>query len=467
MRNVTKVIYGEYLNHCLGKDELVPTEQSCEDWFNIGLTLIDSLDTLLLMDLKEEYDKSREWAAENLSFKGIGKTVSMFEIVIRALGGLNSAYDLTDDDLWRDKAVELGDILVLWFNATDTGCPPASVYLGEMKDKKMIEDSKRRGTGGLSNPAEVGTLQLEFRTLSRISGDPKYRQAVDRCEDMLVKEAMSSSDGLLTDAINLRDGKQKGRRLTIAGRVDSFYELLVKTWIAYGKTDSNYRKSFERAVKSIFSLLTKNEGGHLYVGEMSRGHRNSFRRVMDHLSCFFPGNLALAALHGLGGGVHGNGRQDYMPMARGLTESCYAMTRWNEVGLAGESTRFGDARVKPIPYQDVNFIRPEIVEALYYMDAIDPQAGKKYKEWGENMWISHRKYSQVEGKMDGLMSTTNNLHGGVGELVHEGKLHSFAIAETFKYFFMLFDERNMEQSSFPLYKWVFNTEAHPVKVTSG
>lgn len=460
VRNVTRTVYRSYMKSCMGKDEFIPVSGSCADWFNVGLTVLDSLDTLILMDLRDEYEASRKWAQSSLSFYDVDTKISLFEIVIRATAGLNSAYILTGDKLWLNKTLELADMLLHSFSLTKTGCPPPHVYIGDDVPNRMSSESVE----AYSNPAEAGTLQLEFRTLSYISGDPKYATAVDRCVASLTQNI--PTDKLVTPTFDLRSAEYVGSRLSIGGGVDSFYEMLIKTWIAYGKKDQSLRMHYENSVAAITKTLSRKKGDLLYAGEMYRDRAESFQHTMDHLACFFPGNLAVAALHGLGGGVNGTSADDYMPIARAMTRSCFAMSRATEVGLAGEITDFSGTKPAPKAGRDINFLRPEIVEALYYLDKTDPKAGRTYKDMGEQMWKDMRKWSQVPGAEDGLLSTTFNLLGGPKKMYHHGKLQSFAIAETFKYFFLLFDEREAMKGPFPLDKWVYNTEAHPVRIVS-
>ncbi|CDF77451.1 mannosyl-oligosaccharide--1,2-mannosidase [Chondrus crispus] len=461
VRQATAATYRLYLRHCLGKDEIVPTTRRCEDWFNIGLTLLDSLDTLLLMDLRDEYRQSRDWADRHLSFDAVSTRVSTFEIVIRATAGMNSAYQLTGDLLWRRKSVELADYLLLSFNLTATGCPPPAAFIGRarlaMSDEHALDTLH-------SNPAEAGTLQLEFRTLSQITGDPKYARAVDRCTDSLIR-AMPAQQFLVTDRFNLQTGVFEGARVSMSAMVDSFYEMQLKTWVAFGKKDHHLRDAFQAAVARAHVLLFRTEHNHTYVGEMLRGNTLSFKRSMEHLACFLPGTLAYAALHGLGGGLQGENPDDYLPLARALAESCYAMSRGMFHGLAAEVTDFSGDTPRPMRGADHNLLRPEIVEALYYLDKIDPLAGDKYKKWGETMWKAMKTYAQVPGQPDGVLSSTYNLLAQTKEeITLHGKLHSFAIAETYKYLFMLFDDRPPDQQTLPLTKWVYNTEAHPVRI---
>lgn len=62
-----------------------------------GATLVDSLDTLWIMDLKAEFDEAIA-AAVGIHFSpnsSSQSTVNMFETTIRYLGGFLAAYDLT------------------------------------------------------------------------------------------------------------------------------------------------------------------------------------------------------------------------------------------------------------------------------------------------------------------------------------------------------------------------------------
>lgn len=457
VRHVTQVTYRAYMDSCMGHDEFVPTTNECEHWFNVGLTVLDSLDTLLLMRLKSEYDASRAWAASSLSFHRKRSLVSLFEIVIRALGGMNSAYQLTNDSLWLNKSIELGDMLLYAFNGTRSKCPSAEAYLGSHIALKM----HNRPPPSSTTAADVGTLQLEMRTLSHFANDSKYKHAVDQCMDVLM--SAYPKDSMVTPIFDVNDGKFRGSRWTIGGTVDSMYEMMLKNWVMWGKNDTTLRTRFEQSVSAIMRFLSKDNGRNLYIGEMIRNRPATFKPHMDHLVCFFPATLAYAALHGLGGGVNGTRSDDYLPIARRLTKSCFDMTTGVASGLAGEVTSFEG---KPVPKQgqDTNYLRPEIVEALYYMDKIDPAGGDTYKLMGREMWNKIRTFAQVEGREDGLISTTTNLLGRHGRPSHSGKLHSFVLAETLKYFYLLFDVRKASDADISLREWVFNTEAHPVRI---
>ena len=92
--------------------------------------------------------------------------MNLFEITIRAVGGLLSVYHLSGDDLFKEKALDLGGRLLGAFD-TPTGVPYSDVNL-----KKRSAHAPKWGPD--SSSAEVTTIQLEFRDLTYVSGDPKY-----------------------------------------------------------------------------------------------------------------------------------------------------------------------------------------------------------------------------------------------------------------------------------------------------
>lgn len=92
-----------------GQDEVDVVTHTPKAWFNLGLTIVDSLDTLLLAGLQEEYQQARDWVANHLEFRD-GSKVQFFEVNIRILGGLLSAYYLSaGDDVYLQKAQDLAD----------------------------------------------------------------------------------------------------------------------------------------------------------------------------------------------------------------------------------------------------------------------------------------------------------------------------------------------------------------------
>ena len=51
--NAFKHAWAAYKKYAWGKDELMPLTKGHSTWFNLGLTMVDSLDTMYIMGLKE------------------------------------------------------------------------------------------------------------------------------------------------------------------------------------------------------------------------------------------------------------------------------------------------------------------------------------------------------------------------------------------------------------------------------
>ena len=71
--------------------------------------MIDALDTLWFMDLKDDFKEAATWLERNMDFNKVTQTVSFFETTIRVLGGLISGYDLSGNEVFRKLAINLGD----------------------------------------------------------------------------------------------------------------------------------------------------------------------------------------------------------------------------------------------------------------------------------------------------------------------------------------------------------------------
>lgn len=453
VRNCMQRNFQAYWQRCPGGDEYEPVEDSCSEWFGMGLTAIDSIDTLVLMGLKNEYEEVRSWAATSMNVVDNSRSINMFELVIRALGGLNSAYALTRDQLWLTRAVQLGDAVLHAFSSR-TGCPPTSVSLNAGPAAREAEE------GTMVSTAEAGTLQLEFRTLTRMSGDVRYANAADKCEAAMVRAIPQGRVvPLLFDSSS--GYYASGTRQTIGAHVDSFVEMLLKTWIAFGKTDADLRLAFERQVEDVFINLVADANGTIVLGvsDSSGAHHAAPSHTMEHLACFFPGALALAALHGLGGGAQATSAHDYMMRARRLTRTCFQMARSNSHGLPPEIVQLGeDGKLETMPEAAHSLLRPEVVESLYYMHSITGDT--VYREWGKVLWDNiERSATLLDGRL------VNSFRLDSEKLSHRGKLHSFVLAETLKYFFLLFRDHD-DGPHIDLTEWVFNTEAHPVHVAA-
>uniref|UniRef100_A0A8C7APF7 alpha-1,2-Mannosidase n=1 Tax=Neovison vison TaxID=452646 RepID=A0A8C7APF7_NEOVI len=155
-----------YRKFAWGHDELKPVSRSFSEWFGLGLTLIDALDTMWILGLKKEFEEARKWVSKKLRFQK-DVDVNLFESTIRILGGLLSAYHLSGDDLFLKKAEDFGNRLMPAFQ-TPSKIPYSDVNIGTgaAHPPRWTSDS---------TVAEVTSIQLEFRELSRLTGNKKFQ----------------------------------------------------------------------------------------------------------------------------------------------------------------------------------------------------------------------------------------------------------------------------------------------------
>ncbi|XP_078282481.1 endoplasmic reticulum mannosyl-oligosaccharide 1,2-alpha-mannosidase-like isoform X4 [Rhinoraja longicauda] len=427
-----------YKQYAWGHDELKPISKTYSEWFGLGLTLIDALDTMWILGQKQEFEEAKKWVIDELNL-GKSVDVNLFETTIRILGGLLSVYNLTGDQVFLDKASELGDRLMPAFN-TPSKIPYSDVNIGRgtAHPPRWTSDS---------TVAEVTSIQLEFRELSRLTKNNKYQAAVDDVMKQIHRLG-GKKDGLVPMFINTNSGQFSHLGVyTLGARADSYYEYLLKQWIQGGRKEAALLEDYLQAIEGITKhLIRKSEPNKLtFVGELSH---NQFSPKMDHLVCFLPGTLALGVHHGLSA--------DHMKLAKELIETCYQMYAQIETGLSPEIVYFN---LNPHNTKDVevkladrhNLLRPETIESLFYMYRFTRD--NKYQEWGWEIFQNFNKYTRVD---TGGYTSINNVRSSENPEPRD-KMESFFLGETLKYFFLLFsDEFNL----ISLDKYIFNTEAH-------
>jgi len=108
-----------YRKHAWMQDEVTPVSGEFKNGYGgRGATLVDTLDTLVIMGLNEEFNAALN-AVHKIDFTtSADTTLNVFETTIRYLGGLLAAYDLayhtskTKHHVLLDKATELGNMLL-------------------------------------------------------------------------------------------------------------------------------------------------------------------------------------------------------------------------------------------------------------------------------------------------------------------------------------------------------------------
>ena len=402
-----------YKQYAWGHDELKPLSKSYHDWHSVSLcmTPVDTLDTMILMGLDDEAAKAKDLIVNRLSFNQ-DIFVKNFEITIRLLGGLLSCHQLTNDKGLLQLAEDLANRLLPVFSSP-TGMPYVNVNLktGAVQDEN-------------TNPAEIGTLLLEFGTLSKLTGKPTY---YDKAKKALVELYNRRSPiGLVGSGINVKTGAWTDKTSYIGGGIDSYYEYLLKGWLLFG--DKDCEQMWQASIAAVNKYLADETPKGLWYGQanMDTGVRTG--TLFGALDAFFPGELALSG---------------DLDRARRLQESCYKM--WTAFGIEPEELDYSKMKVAYDGYD----LRPEIIESAFYLYRFtsDP----RYLEMGHTFLDSLVKYCRTDVAYAALKS--------VGTKQKRDRMESFFLAETLKYLYLLFAPPNTVDLS----QVVFNTEAHPLR----
>ncbi|MEU4091572.1 glycoside hydrolase family 47 protein [Streptomyces sp. NPDC026673] len=263
-----------------GRDELRPLSGSGADFFapghTFGLTIVEALDTLYLMELDEELVAAVQWVRNELDLDQ-DVSVQVFESVIRLVGGLLSGYLATRVPALLDLARDLTDRLMPAFAKSPTGAPYRYVNL-----------STGAVSGRENYVAEVGSCLTEFGELSRLTGDRSYYDAAKRAL-RAVYERRSRLD-LLGTTMNVETGAWTGTTATLDPPVDSFFESLWHGWALYG--DEELHTWYTTLTAGILTHLADRGTGRLWFrqAEMSTGHATG--HVQSELTAFYAGLLA-------------------------------------------------------------------------------------------------------------------------------------------------------------------------------
>lgn len=112
-----------YAKHAWGFDELMPLTQSGKNTFGgLGATIVDSLDTLWLMGLMDEFKAARDWIVNELSFN---------KCAPRQVLGFLALKQLTSDIVrwphgWLSNLAEAVLLGSYWVNSVENGTWMAS-----------------------------------------------------------------------------------------------------------------------------------------------------------------------------------------------------------------------------------------------------------------------------------------------------------------------------------------------------
>ncbi|EDV28158.1 uncharacterized protein TRIADDRAFT_20429 [Trichoplax adhaerens] len=432
--------YNAYMTNAYPADELMPL--SCRGRIRgvepdrgdiddalgkFQLTLIDTLDTLAVLGDVAEFNKAVRSVINTVSFD-TDIVVSVFETNIRILGGLLGGHAVAahlkesgrPELQWYnnellDKAKDIGNRLLPAFNSP-TGIPYPRVNLKYGINKELSTSS----TGRSTCLSCAGTVLLEFAALSRWSQNATFELKARLVMKQLWKRRQRHSN-LLGQTIDVNDGDWITKDSGVGAGFDSYYEYCLKAYILLG--DETFLHRFNTHYEAIMNYISQ---GPMLVNVLMHRPRYASRPYMDALQAFWPG---LQVLKG------------DLKSAVITHQWLYEITKKHNFIPEAFTPNLG-------VYWPHHPLRPEFAESTYflYKATRDPF----YLEVGKSIVENLNNYARVPCGFAALKD--------VRTLSQEDRLDSFVFAETFKYLYLLFAEK--EDVILPIDNFIFTTEAH-------
>ncbi|XP_012147039.1 ER degradation enhancer, mannosidase alpha-like 2 isoform X2 [Megachile rotundata] len=434
--------YNAYMDNAYPADELMPL--SCKGRYrgsepnrgdvdstlgNFSLTLVDTLDTLVVLGDLEEFENAVKLVARDVSFD-TDVIVSLFETNIRMLGGLLSGHILAEYLQQRadimpwyrgellNLAKDLGYRFLPAFNTT-TGIPYGRINLKYGMKGVPLEISRETCT------ACAGSMILEMAALSRLTGESIFEEKAQKAMDVLWRMRHRGTD-LMGSVLNVHSGDWVRRDSGVGAGIDSYYEYCLKAYILLG--DEKYLGRFNKHYQAIMKYVS--HGPMLLDVHMHRPNTNS-KNFMDALLAFWPG---LQVLKG-----------DIKPAVETHEMLYQVMQRHNFIPEAFTT----DFQV----HWGHHPLRPEFLESTYFL--YRATGDHYYLGVGRKVLKSLQTYARVPCGYAAVSDVRTNKH--------DDTMDSFVLSETFKYLFLLFTEPG--ELVLDLDEFIFTTEGHLLPLT--
>ncbi|KAF2718540.1 glycoside hydrolase family 47 protein [Polychaeton citri CBS 116435] len=470
-------------------DELRPVTGGYKDPFGgWGASLVDNLDNLWIMGLKDEF----EMAVSSALAIDLGKVsleyVNVFETTIRYLGGFLAAYDLSGDKRLLAKAREFGDMLLVAFDT------PNRMPITRWNPRKAFEGPQVADEVVLV--AEIGSLTMEFTRLSQLTGDPKWYDAVERIMTLFDQQQdMTHLPGMWPVTVNAKKADFTiDTFFTLSAMSDSLYEYFPKMHaLLGGGVDPRYKKMYFGSMTvanehNLFRPMLPGNPDILISGNIRAkpAHNPELDPQGQHLVCFAGGMFAL------GGRLFNE--PSHVDIGRKLTDGCIwtyknmplgimpeifhmvpcsdrSACTWDEekwrkaFATSGEAQNLVASGRQPPGFTSLDdrryILRPEAIESVFLLYRIT--GDRKYQETAWEMFnaIMNATTTEFANAALGDVSYSREMLEEAGASTKMDSMESFWMAETLKYFFLVFSEVDL----ISLDEWVFNTEAHPLKRT--
>lgn len=478
LKNETRFLFkhawSSYMQYGFPADEVLP--DTCEpygpDYNNIynvvrndalgntSLTILDNLDTLMIMEEWDELEKVLEYLkSEEKTLFNKDTIVQVFETTIRSLGGLLSTHllltdvtkgnqilpsryqkfkEISDkyDGFLLNMAYDLGlKLLPAFKTSTEIPVPRINLAKGVLKVPSNLQ--KETCTSGAASPV------LEFTLLSKLSGDPQFEFYSQLTFWKLWSSRLPLD--LMPMSIDPIANKWKDQITGIGASVDSFYEYAAKASILFN--DDYMWHVFKTSYKALLTHLVQGGGdneGVMIFGNVGVNDGSLASIWIDLLGAFWSGLQVLT-------GQLQDAIKTHLMYLKLWDHFDLIPERWNFL-LNKSQLENNDSEAIMLEWYP---LRPEFIESTYYLyratrDPMYLQIGARVLE------LLQTKYKTVCG-FHGLQDIRTGKF--------QNRMETFVMSETMKYLMLLFDADNeifLHTNMMNNKNWIFSTEAHPM-----
>ena len=345
--------------------------------------------------------------------------------------------------------------------------------------------------------SEIGSLSLEFTRLSQLTGDMRWYDGISRITELFdTQQNKTKLPGMWPVVVNPKDEDLTADTgFTLGGMSDSLYEYFPKEYALLGGLSPVYQKLYQDSIavaikQMFFRPLTPDNADIMISGDVraSDGDKPpTMEPKAQHLTCFVGGMLAL------GGRLFSN--NEHLVMAHKITQGCiwaykngprhlmpeiahfvpctahgdcpWSRDQWTAAILKGQDEDEKANGVESIireqhlpngfvKIDDRRYIlRPEAIESVFIMYRVTGEATYLDAAW--EMFNAIQAATETSYANAAISDITGE--AADGSPLQDDRMESFWLAETLKYFYLIFSEPEL----ISLDRYVLNTEAHPLK----
>lgn len=425
---------------------------------NVSLTLLDNLDTLIIMEQWDELLRALAYLkSSKTAFFDQNTTVQVFEASIRWLGGLLLAHLLLTDIDWshdenaRGIAADYDGFLLVM--AYDLGLRLIPAYKTSTQ-LPLPRINLKYGLQAVPNHLNVETCTsgattpfVEFSLLLRLTGDVQFE--LHTSSTFWKLWLLRLPLGLLPMSIDPLNNKWLDEITGIGALVDSFYEYALKGAILFD--DDHLWSVFARSYLSLLTHLAQGSGvdGYTFFANVNIGTGAVALQWIDLLGAFWAGVQVLA-------GRLSDAVSSHLVYLKIWDHFDAIPERWMTQTMGVAATHHHQLHdAVPLEWYP---LRPEFIESTYYLyratkDPMYLQIGLRILHLFETRYKAPCGFAGVQDIRTGKV---------------QNRMETFVLGELLKYLYLLFDDANtsyVHRAGMKLRNWVFSTEAHPLWYT--